>query len=121
MPLAQRSLPQALLLEAVEKVRPRFAIRKQRVAGRTYDLPVCLHTEKQIGVAIRWILSSAFRARTTGKTSHFQGGKGGRGSFTESLAREIVQAIQKKGEPFQKKLKVSSFAEMNKNLIRYRF
>ncbi len=51
---------------AIQNVRPPLEVRSRRVGGATYQVPTEVRSDRQISLAIRWILNSA---KSRGKNS----------------------------------------------------
>jgi len=97
------------LHHAISNVQPMFASRKQRLAGRIYEIPVVLPPHKQESLAMRWIIAAASNATGTS------------GSDVKTrLSHAIAQALLQQGEAYRKKQNMNRFAESNKNYVRYR-
>jgi len=63
------SVGDSVLFQAIENTRPFFAIKKLRVAGHTIQIPILLRKEKQIGLALRWIIQDASNHRGSDRRS----------------------------------------------------
>lgn len=85
---------------AVNNVKPLVEIRSKRVGGATYQVPVEVPRQRQLALAIRWIISAAK-------------GKKGRPMF-QRLADEFMDAYKKQGESITKRENTHKMAEANK-------
>ena len=85
---------------AVSNVSPQMEVRSRRVGGANYQVPHPVRPERQIALAIRWIVSAARS-------------KGG-SAMGKRLAGEIKAASKNEGEAFKKKENTHKMAEANK-------
>ena len=51
--------PLAVVQKAVENVKPRLEVKSRRVGGATYQVPVETTPERQLALALRWIVELA--------------------------------------------------------------
>src|SRR5438105_5072511 len=51
--------PLEVLQKAIDNVRPRVEVRSRRVGGATYQVPVEVPMDRQITMAMRWIVDAA--------------------------------------------------------------
>jgi len=92
---------------AITNCSPRLEVRTRRVGGANYQVPYEVPQERQISLALRWIVHAA-RERS-GNTM------GGR------LAAEIMDAARKEGKAYNKRLDVHRMAEANRAFAHYRW
>ena len=113
-PLAQRKsfdfLKNNTLYQAVENVKPYLELRRVRKGGTTYQVPAIVNQKRQERLAIKWIIESAEKRKRKNKTF-----------FSNELAREIVEAFHKTGQPRQKRDEQLKIAEYNRAYTRYRW
>lgn len=93
--------------QALENVKPHLEVKSRRVGGATYQVPVEVRTERQIALAIRWLVNAA-RAR---------GEKG----ISNRLTAELTDAFNQRGGAFKKKEDTHRMAEANKAFAHYRW
>lgn len=86
--------------QALKNSAPLLEVRPQRIGGATYQVPREVKGKRRLSLAMRWIIEAA-RARK-GKP------------MAQSLAQELIQASQEKGEAVRKKINVHRMAEANK-------
>src|ERR1700739_2207038 len=55
--------PLDTLLKALENAKPRLEVKSRRVGGATYQVPVEVPQERQISLAMRWIVTFAKNRR----------------------------------------------------------
>jgi small subunit ribosomal protein S7 len=99
--------PLEVLQKAIDNVRPRVEVRSRRVGGATYQVPVEVSMDRQITMAIRWIVDAA-------------GGRKGVG-MKESLAAEILEAFQGQGNSVRKREETHKMAQANKAFAHFRW
>ena len=99
--------PMELLLGALENCRPKLEVKSRRVGGATYQVPVEVEPERQVALAMRWIVTYS-RSRK---------GK----SMTESLAGELLDAFNNTGSSIKKKEDTYKMAQANKAFAHYRW
>ncbi len=92
---------------ALTNCSPRLEVRTRRVGGANYQVPYEVPQDRQIALALRWIVAAA-RERS-GNTM------GGR------LAAEITDAARKEGKAYNKRLDVHRMAEANRAFAHYRW
>ncbi|MDQ7030241.1 MAG: 30S ribosomal protein S7 [Ardenticatenia bacterium] len=92
---------------AVKNATPLVEVRPRRVGGATYQVPIEVRSERQISLALRWLVQAA-RARS------------GRG-FAQKLANELMDAYNNTGGAVKKKEDTHRMAEANKAYSHYRW
>jgi len=92
--------PLEVFENAVNNVKPLVEIRSKRVGGATYQVPVEVPKQRQLALAIRWIILAAK-------------GKKGRPMF-QRLADELVDAYKKQGVAITQRENTHKMAEANK-------
>ncbi|MDM7202607.1 MAG: 30S ribosomal protein S7 [Thermodesulfobacteriaceae bacterium] len=99
--------PLKILESAVDKVKPIIETRSRRIGGANYQVPVEVRPDRQISLAIKWILSAA-RNRNE-KT------------MVERLANELWDAYNEKGAAIKKKEDTHKMAESNRVFAHFRW
>jgi small subunit ribosomal protein S7 len=99
--------PVEVMEEAVRNVSPVLEVKPRRVGGSTYQIPVEVDPHRQIGLALRWILTAA-RSRP---------GK----SMAEKLANELMDAARGSGAAVKKREDTHKMAEANRAFAHYRW
>lgn len=92
---------------ALQNVRPQLEVRPRRVGGATYQVPSEVRPERQISLAIRWILASA-------RNRHEHG-------MAQKLAAEIIDASNNQGASIKKREDVHKMAEANRAFAHYKW
>jgi small subunit ribosomal protein S7 len=99
--------PLKILEAAVEKVKPLLETRPRRVGGATYQVPVEVRPERQVSLAIKWIIQAA-RERSER-------------TMVERLAAEIWDAYNEKGGAIKKRDDTHRMAESNRVFAHFRW
>jgi small subunit ribosomal protein S7 len=99
--------PMQILSQAMENVKPRLEVKSRRVGGATYQVPVEVSPDRQVGLAFRWIIDYS-KAR-----------KGV--SMARALALEIADAQKNQGNAIKKREDTHKMAQANKAFAHYRW
>ena len=92
--------PLEVFEEALKNVTPQIEVKPRRVGGSTYQVPTPVSPERQIALAMRWLLAAARN-------------RGGR-SMAEKLAGEFMDAATNQGAAVKKRDDVHRMAEANR-------
>jgi len=93
--------------EAIANCSPRLEVRTRRVGGANYQVPYEVPPDRQIALALRWLVGAA-RAR-------------GEHTMAARIAGEILDAARKEGKAYAKRLDAHRMAEANKAFAHYRW
>jgi small subunit ribosomal protein S7 len=93
--------------QALENVKPQLEVKSRRVGGANYQVPIEVRSERQLSLAIRWILEGASARK----------GK----DMKERLAAELLEASTNQGAAVKKKEDTHRMAEANKAFAHYRW
>ena len=93
--------------QALENAKPAVEVKSRRIGGATYQVPVEIPTNRQVSMAVRWIILHS-RARP---------GK----SMIESLAQELTDCYNNQGTTIKKKDDTHRMAEANKAFAHYKW
>ncbi len=99
--------PPEVLNGALANVKPVLEIRSRRVGGANYQIPMPVPEDRQVSLALRWIVNIAR-------------GKKGK-EFKEFLADELISAFKGEGAAVKKKEEVEKMAEANKAFAHFRW
>lgn len=99
--------PLEVFIQAVENVKPKLEVKARRVGGATYQVPLEVPPDRQIALAIRWIVT-------------YSQGKKGR-SMMDALASELLEAFDNTGASVKKKEDTHKMAQANKAFAHYRW
>ena len=94
-------------LTALENAKPRLEVKSRRVGGATYQVPLEVPANRQVALAMRWIVTYA-RARKGVSTC-------------DALAAELMDAYNNTGNAIKKRDDVHKMANANKAFAHYRF
>ncbi len=92
--------PEKLFERAIDMIKPQIEVRPKRIGGAVYQIPVEVKPNRQLTLAIRWLLKAA---RT----------KKGKPMY-DRLADELILATQEQGNAYKKKIDVFKMAQANK-------
>ncbi len=93
--------------KALDNVKPVVEVRSRRVGGATYQVPVEVRNDRQMALAIRWIVGQA-RSRAEK-------------SMRDRLAAELIDAANNRGAAVKKREDTHRMAEANKAFAHYRW
>ena len=93
--------------KAVENVKPHLEVKSRRVGGATYQVPMEVRPERQISLALRWLITY----------SPARGEKG----MVNKLSAELLDAFNGRGGAVKKKEDTHRMAEANKAFAHYRW
>jgi len=99
--------PLEVFEQALDNVKPQIEVKPRRVGGSTYQVPVPVDSERQMSLAMRWLLTAA-RSRS------------GR-SMAEKLAGELIDAASNQGTAVKKRDDTHRMAEANRAFSHFRF
>jgi len=99
--------PLKLFKRAVENTKPHVEVKSRRVGGSTYQVPVEVRAERQLSLAIRWLIN--FSRNRHEKT------------MMEKLAGEFLDAANNRGGAIKKRDDTHRMAEANKAFAHYRW
>ena len=93
--------------QALENVKPKLEVKSRRVGGATYQVPIEVDPERQVALAMRWIVT-------------YSRGRKGK-SMEDSLAGELLDAFDNTGSSVKKKEDTYKMAQANKAFAHYRW
>ena len=99
--------PLKVFEKAVENCKPLLETRSRRVGGATYQVPMEVRPERQLSLAIRWLIQAA-RGRSE-KT------------MVQRLANELWDAYNERGAAIKKREDTHRMAEANRAFAHYRW
>jgi len=101
------SNPLEILQRAVENAKPRLEVKPRRVGGATYQVPLEASPERQMSLALRWLVNFADARKGQ--------------PLTDALATEIMDAYQGQGSAIRKRDEVHKMAQANKAFAHFRW
>ncbi|MGX7060067.1 30S ribosomal protein S7 [Vagococcus humatus] len=93
--------------QALENVKPVLEVKARRVGGSNYQVPVEVRPERQITLALRWIVNFS-RLR-------------GEHTMEQRLAKELMDAANNSGASVKRREDVHKMAEANRAFAHYRW
>ena len=102
-----QSSPLEILQRAVDNAKPRIETKARRVGGATYQVPLEIPTDRQLALAVRWIVDFADARKGT--------------PMKQALAAEIMEAYQGQGNAIRKRDEVHKMAQANKAFAHFRW
>ena len=99
--------PLETLNKALENVKPRLEVKSRRVGGATYQVPVETSPERQLALALRWIVDLANNRKGV--------------AFEKALAQEIRDAAAGQGNAVKKRDETHRMAQANRAFAHLRW
>ncbi|MEW6305135.1 MAG: 30S ribosomal protein S7 [Verrucomicrobiota bacterium] len=99
--------PLDVLQRAVDNAKPRLEVKARRVGGATYQVPVEVTPDRQVSLAVRWLVDFADSRKGT--------------PMMDALAAEILEAYQGQGNAIRKRDEVHKMAQANKAFAHFRW
>lgn len=99
--------PLDVLQRAVENAKPRIETKARRVGGATYQVPMEVPPDRQLSLALRWIVGFADDRKGI--------------PMKDALAAEILDAYQGQGSAIRKRDEVHKMAQANKAFAHFRW
>ena len=99
--------PLEVYVQALDNVKPDLEVKARRVGGSNYQVPVEVRPERQITLALRWIVNFS-RNR-------------GEHTMEQRLAKELMDAANNTGASVKKREETHKMAEANRAFAHYRW
>ncbi len=99
--------PLDILQRAVDNAKPRLEVKARRVGGATYQVPLEVPSDRQMALAMRWLVDFADARKGT--------------PMNVALAAEIMDAYQGQGNAIRKRDEVHKMAQANKAFAHFRW
>ncbi|MCF7790946.1 MAG: 30S ribosomal protein S7 [Victivallales bacterium] len=99
--------PLELFIQALDNAKPRLEVKSRRVGGATYQVPIEIHSDRQIALALGWMTT-------------FAKGRNGM-SMKRALAAELLDAFENTGSTVKKKDDTHKMAQANKAFAHFRW
>jgi len=99
--------PLEVLQRAVDNAKPRLEVKARRVGGATYQVPLEVPGDRQLSLAMRWLVDFADARKGI--------------PMREALAAEIMEAYQGQGNAIRKRDEVHKMAQSNKAFAHFRW
>jgi len=94
-----------VLAKAINNMKPRVEVKSRRVGGSTYQVPVEVRPNRQLALALRWLVQYASGRRGMG--------------MPRAVAAELVDAFQNQGNVVKKRDDTHKMAQANKAFAHY--
>lgn len=94
-----------VLIKAVDNVKPRVEVKSRRVGGATYQVPVEINRNRQLALALRWIVQ--FSSMRKGV------------AMQKAMALELMDAYKNQGNAIKKRDDTHKMAQANKAFAHY--
>jgi small subunit ribosomal protein S7 len=101
------SNPVEILQRAVDNAKPRIETKARRVGGATYQVPLEIPGDRQLALAMRWLVDYADARKGV--------------PMKDALAGEIMEAYQAQGNAIRKRDEVHKMAQANKAFAHFRW
>ena len=92
--------------KALNNVIPAVEVKRRRVGGATFQVPVEVRADRKISLGIKWLINCA---RTRGEKT-----------MTERLVNETIAASKEEGNAVKKKKDTHKMAESNRAFSHFR-
>ena len=99
--------PLEILQRAVDNAKPRLEVKPRRVGGATYQVPLEVPVDRQLSLAMRWLVDFADSRKGQ--------------AMKQALAAEIMEAFQGQGNAIRKRDEVHKMAQANKAFAHFRW
>ncbi|KAB1442323.1 30S ribosomal protein S7 [Pseudodesulfovibrio senegalensis] len=93
--------------KALDNVKPALEVKSRRVGGATYQVPMEVRPDRQVALAIRWLISYARNRGEKGMIARLSG--------------ELLDAFNNRGGAVKKREDTHKMAEANKAFAHYRW
>ncbi|XP_015177934.1 PREDICTED: 28S ribosomal protein S7, mitochondrial [Polistes dominula] len=100
--------PKVIFITAIENVTPILELKRHRRGGINYKIPVAISPHRAKFLAMNWLIQAA---KTKEKEVH----------FPEQLARELIDAFNKRGRVIMKKHDLHKECDANRAYAHFRW
>jgi small subunit ribosomal protein S7 len=99
--------PLDILIKAIDNSKPRLEVKSRRVGGATYQVPMEVPSDRQLALAMRWLVLYALKRKGV--------------PMDKALAAEIKDASNNQGNAVKKRDDVHKMAQANRAFAHFRF
>ena len=99
--------PLEVLMRAMDNIRPKVEVKSRRVGGATYQVPVEVSADRQLALAIRWLIQFS------------QARKGV--PLQRAMGIEVLDAFKNQGNTIKKRDETHKMAQANKAFAHYKW
>ena len=107
--------PLDVLNKALENVKPRLEVKSRRVGGATYQVPMEVPPERQLALAMRWMVGNAAKRKGVPLQKALAS------EIKDALATEIIDAYNNTGTVVKKKEDTHKMAQANRAFAHFRW
>jgi small subunit ribosomal protein S7 len=97
--------PLGVAIRAIDNVKPRVEVKSRRVGGATYQVPVEVSRDRQLALALRWLVTFASTRKGV--------------PLKRSLALELMDAFKNQGNAIKKRDDTHKMAQANRAFAHY--
>jgi len=97
--------PLEVLVRAVDNMKPRVEVKSRRVGGATYQVPVEISRDRQLALALRWLVQASAAKRGV--------------PMGRAMAMELMDAYGNQGNVIKKREDTHRMAQANKAFAHY--
>ncbi|MFZ5807030.1 MAG: 30S ribosomal protein S7 [Verrucomicrobiota bacterium] len=101
------SNPLEIFNRAIENAKPKIEVKSRRVGGATYQIPMEVPQERQVALAVRWMVDSALKRKGI--------------PMKKALAMELKEAAAGQGNAIKKRDDVHRMAQANRAFAHLRW
>jgi small subunit ribosomal protein S7 len=94
-----------VLVKAVDNIKPKVEVKSRRVGGATYQVPVELGRDRQLALAMRWLVTFASTRKGL--------------PMGKAMALELMDAYKNQGNAIRKRDDTHKMAQANKAFAHY--
>jgi small subunit ribosomal protein S7 len=99
--------PLDVLQKAMDNARPRLEVKSRRVGGATYQVPMEVPADRQLALAMRWIVGFANKRKSV--------------PMSKALAAELKEAAANQGNAIKKRDDLHKMAQANRAFAHFRW
>jgi small subunit ribosomal protein S7 len=99
--------PLDVLQKAMDNARPRLEVKSRRVGGATYQVPMEVPADRQLALAMRWIVNFAGNRKSI--------------PMHKALASELKEAAAGQGAAIKKRDDLHKMAQANRAFAHFRW
>ena len=99
--------PLETLHKAIDNVKPRLEVKSRRVGGATYQVPIEIHPDRQVSIAMRWIVGFARKRKGV--------------PMEKALGYELRDAAAGQGNAIKKRDDTHKMAQANRAFAHFRW
>lgn len=99
--------PLEVLIRAIDNIKPRVEVKSRRVGGATYQVPVEVSPDRQMALAMRWLIQFSRQRKGV--------------ALRRALAMELLDAYNEQGNAIKRRADVYKMAQANRAFAHYRW